>query len=238
MSRRRSIRTVLLVLCALAVAAPAQALAAPAPHAAAKRCKKGFVRKHGRCVCPKGRVRTGSRCVTRKKTAPQAVTPTTGSPSPGAPTTPGPVDGPPFAPPGRDLTGTDAANAILPFLANSTFTDCPAGIGVGCVVENRYGHFADGSFYYCRLTPTSGSDIINAPHPFQIIGADQKADGSWAVTLKIVSYGDQLVYYTWSVTTAGVATGLYWGPGKDPRSDPAEGLGPLQWVRGARSCSY
>ena len=93
--------------------------------------------------------------------------------------------------------------------------------------------------YYCRLTPTSGSDIINSAHPFQIIGADQKADGSWAATLKVVSYGDALTYYTWTVTSAGVATGLYWGPGSSPQTDPAtQQIGPLRWVRGARNCSY
>ena len=96
----------------------------------------------------------------------------------------------------------------------------------------------DGTMYCCRLTPNSGSDILNSGHAFQIIGADQKADGSWAVTLKVVSYGDALTYYTWSVTTTGSATGLYWGPGLDPTSDPAsEQIGPLTWVRGARDCS-
>jgi hypothetical protein len=239
-----------LLLCAVLVTATATAQAAatpqPAPAAAtkAKACKKGFVRKKGRCVCPKGKVRHGARCTAKKKAkvAPKPTTtpvPTTpGTPAPGTPTTPGPVDGPPFSPPGHDITGTEAANAILPFLANSTFTDCPTGFPT-CPYEERYGHFADGSMYYCRLTPTSGSDIINAAHPFQIIGADQKADGSWAVTLKVVSYGDALTYYTWTVTTAGVATGLYWGPGSNPQTDAAtQQIGPLRWVRGARNCSY
>lgn len=202
--------------------------------AKAKRCAKGFVRRKGRCVCPKGKVRKGRRCA--KKPATQNPTPTTGSPSPGTPTTPPAVDGPPFSPPGKDLTGQDAANAILKYLANSTFTDCVTGWPT-CAVEQRYGHFADGNMYYCRLTPTSGSDIINAAAPFQIVGADQKADGSWAVTLQIASYGNT-THYTWSVTAAGVATGIYWGPGTDPRVDQGEGIGPLQWVRGARNCSY
>ncbi len=173
--------------------------------------------------------------MTPKPTTPA---PTPGTPTPGTPTTPGPVDGPPFSPPGHDITGTEAANAILPFLANSTFTDCPTGFPT-CPYEERYGHFPDATMYYCRLTPTSGSDIINSAHAFQIIGADQKADGSWAVTLKVVSYGDALTYYTWSVTAAGVATGLYWGPGLNPQTDaPSQQIGPLKWVRGARNCSY
>ena len=235
--------TVLVMLVSLTAAQAVAGSAAAAPGAPpptgaaakAKKCKKGLVRRKGRCVCAKGKVRRGARCVTvKKKIAPA---PTPGAPTPGAPTTPGATDGPPFAPPGKDLTGTPAANAILPFLANSTFTDCPLGIGAGCAVEERYGHFGDGTMYYCRLTPTAGSDIINSAHPFQIIGADQKADGSWAVTLKVDSYG-QLVYYTWSVTAQGVANGLYWGPGKDPQSEAPAQIPPLQWIRGARNCSY
>ena len=234
----------LLVLTALLITAVAVAPAHAAP-SKVTHCKKTFVRKHGKCVCPTGKVRHGAKCVAKRKTPakkPATGTPTTpttpGTPSPGTPTTPGPVDGAPFAPPGHDITGTEAANAILPFLANSSFTDCPA-MFPACAVEERYGHFASGVMYYCRLTPTPGSDIINAGHAFQIIGADQKADGSWAVTLKVVSYGDALTYYTWSVSTTGVAYGLYWGPGSNPTTDaPSQRIGPLQWVRGARDCSY
>ncbi|MCU0312933.1 MAG: hypothetical protein MUC84_02580 [Solirubrobacteraceae bacterium] len=232
----------LLLTGALIAAAPAPAAPALAPDGQAaatkKKCKKGFVRKKGRCVCPKGKVKKGSRCVTRRKTP---VTPVPGpapaTPAPNAPTTPPAADGPPFSPPGRDLTGTEAANALLKFVANSSFTDCVPG-WPNCAVEERYGHFADATMFYCRLTSTSGADIINQGRSFQIIGAEQKADGGWGVTLQVASYDNQAVYYTWSVTTAGVATGLYWGPGKDPRTDQGEGLGPLQWVRGARNCSY
>lgn len=227
-----------LLACALAwvspaLAAPTRAGGTAAGAAKAQRCAKGFVRRKGRCVCPKGRVRRGRRCVKQPARKP---TPTTGSPSPGAPTAPPPADGPPFSPPGRDLTGQEAANALLKYLANSTFTDCVTGWPT-CAVETRYGHLADGTMYYCRLTNVSGADIINSPHAFQIIGADQKADGSWAVTLQVDSYGNT-VYYTWSVTAAGVATGLYWGPGQDPRMDAGAALGPLQWVRGGRTCAY
>ncbi len=241
MRRRVALLTLPAVLAAV-LAAPASAAAEPpvaAPAAKAKKCKKGFVRKKGRCVCPKGKVRRGAKCVTRpkKQTAPVPA-PTAGAPTPGAPTTPGPVDGPPFAPPGQNLTGSPAANAILPFLANSTFTDCVTG-WPACAVEERYGHFADATMFYCRLTSSSGSDIINQGRSFQIIGADQKADGSWAVSLQVASYDNQAVYYTWTVGTTGVATGLYWGPGSSPQSDPpAQSIGPLQWVRGARNCSY
>ncbi|MCU0257519.1 MAG: hypothetical protein MUF56_00655 [Solirubrobacteraceae bacterium] len=232
----------LLLTGALIAAAPAPAAPALAPDGQAaatkKKCKKGFVRKKGRCVCPKGKVKKGSRCVTRRKTP---VTPVPGpapaTPAPNAPTTPPAADGPPFSPPGRDLTGTEAANALLKFVANSSFTTCVPG-WPNCAVEERYGHFADATMYYCRLTNTSGADIINQGRSFQIIGAAQKADGAWGVTLQVASYDNQAVYYTWSVTAGGVATGLYWGPGKDPQTDQGEGLGPLQWVRGARNCSY
>lgn len=242
MHRRATALTTLLLVAALALAGPAGAPASGASQSAAaakaKKCKKGFVRKKGRCVCPKGKKRKGSRCVTVKRKKQQAATPTPGAPTPGTPTAPGPTDGPPFAPPGKDLTGSPAANAILPFLANSSFTDCAAGWPT-CAVEERYGHFADGTMFYCRLTSSSGSDIINQGRAFQIIGADQKADGSWAVTLQVASYDDQAVYYTWTVTATGVATGLYWGPGSSPQSGPpTQSIGPLQWVRGARNCSY
>lgn len=232
----------LLLLAALAWGAPAASAGTPdgaaaASAAKAKRCAKGFVRRKGRCVCPKGKVKRRKRCVKKPAAKPKATpTPTTGTPTPGTPTTPPAADGPPFSPPGRDITGTEAANALLKYLANSTFTDCVTGWPT-CAVETRYGHFADGGMYYCRLTNVSGADVINGAQPFQIIGADQKADGAWAVTLQVASYGNT-VYYTWSVSTTGVATGLYWGPGKDPRMDAGEALGPLQWVRGARNCSY
>ena len=239
---RRSWPTAAALTIALLCAGPTLATAAPTATATvsahAKKCAKGFVRRKGRCVCPRTKVRKGRRCVARRKSTPVTVTPTPGTPTTPAPSPPAASDGPPFSPPGRDITGTDAANAILPFLANSTFTDCVTGFPT-CAYEQRYGHFADGTMYYCRLTPVSGSDIINAGHPFQIIGADQHADGSWAVTLRIDPGGGSYTYYTWSVTTAGVATGLYWGPGSSPQTDAAtEQIGPLQWVRGARNCSY
>lgn len=148
--------------------------------------------------------------------------------------------GPLFTPPGRDLSGNEAAQAILPYLGNSTFTDCVPG-WPNCAVESRYGYFTSGESYYCRLTNTSGSDIINAGHPFQIIGAEMKADGSWMVDLQITSYGGALTYYEWRVATNGVANGAYWGPNHsiyDYPNSPTDYIGPLQWVRGARNCSY
>ncbi len=165
--------------------------------------------------------------------------PGTGTPGAGTPGTGTPGTGPLFPAPARDLTGNEAAQALVALLGNSTFTDCAAG-WPNCAVEERYGHFADGTMYYCRLTNSSGSDIINQGHAFQIIGADFKTDGSWAVSLAIAAYAGQTTYYTWSVGATGVANGLYWGPGASPlNGDPAtQAIGPLQWVRGARNCSY
>lgn len=149
-------------------------------------------------------------------------------------------NGPLFTPPGRDLVGDEAARAIVPYLTNATFTDCVAG-WPSCAVESRYGYFASGNSYYCRLTSNSGSDIINGAHPFRIIGAEMKADGSWGVSLEVTSYGGALTYYEWQVGTNGVANGAYWGPSNSIYANPgspSEYIGPLQWVRGARDCSY
>ena len=153
------------------------------------------------------------------------------------PVTPG--NGPLFGTPGTDKVGQAAYDAIKGFLADSTFTDCPA-TWPNCAVEYRYGHFANGNVYYCRLTNTSGSDIINGASPItQILGAEQHADGSWAVSYARDSYGNT-VYYTWRVSAAGDVTGLYWGPGTtDPSTAaPTEQISGLVWVRGARDCSY
>lgn len=152
---------------------------------------------------------------------------------------PNPSNGALFGTPGKDTVGQTAYDAIKGFLADSTFTDCPAK-WPNCAVEYRYGHFANGNVYYCRLTSTSGSDIINGASPItQILGAEQHADGSWAVSYARNSYGNT-VYYTWRVSATGAVTGLYWGPGTtDPSTAaPTEQITGLVWVRGARDCSY
>ena len=132
-----------------------------------------------------------------------------------------------FHPNRHNLTGLSAARTLLPFLKNSTFTDCRARFP-RCAVENRYGHFSSGLMYYCRLTPSSGADIINGGRSFQIIGATVSKNGSWAVTLRVLSYGGAFVYYTWAVTNTGTARGLYWGPGFSPTTSAAnQRLGPL-----------
>ncbi len=161
-------------------------------------------------------------------------TPPTPAPAP-APSPAGPA--PLFPPPAAPLTGNAAFDAIKGFLADSRFTDCPAG-WPSCAVEQRYSHFANGDQYYCRLTPTSGSDINSYGSIKQISGAEYAADGSWGIEYYLSSYGNT-VFYSWTVSPYGVVNGRYWGPGRDPSSGPPnENIGPLQWVRGAKDCSY
>jgi hypothetical protein len=105
-------------------------------------------------------------------------------------------------------------------------------------VETRYSHHADGSQYYCYLTPTSGADRITHGEITQISGAEHNADGSWGFEYYMSSYGNT-VFYSWSVTPMGVVSGRYWGPGRDPSSGPPnESIGPLQYVSGAKTCAY
>ncbi len=235
-TRSRFVTVLSVLACALAVVVATSSAATKHHAEKPAKCHTGFVRSKGHCVCPKGKVRKGAKCVKKTATTPSTkpgTTPTPVTTTPGQ-TTPAPL----FTPPGKDLTGTPAAQAIVPYLTNSTFTSCVAGFP-NCPVEERYGHFANGTMFYCRLTPTSGSDIINAGHAYSIVGADMKADGSWAVTLQVISYGDALTYYTWTVSTSGAATALYWGPGSNPQTDsPSQQISGLRWVRGARDCSY
>jgi hypothetical protein len=163
-------------------------------------------------------------------------------PAPKAPPAPTPPAAPPgtpvlFPPPAAASTGDAAWNAIRAWAANSTFTDCPAG-WPNCAVETRYSHHADGAQYFCRLTPTSGADISAFGEIIRISGAEHKADGSWGFEYYLSSYGNT-TFYSWSITPQGVVTGNYWGPGRDPSSgQPNESLGPLQYVSGAKTCSY
>ena len=112
--------------------------------------------------------------------------------------------------PAAPSTGNAAFEAIKGYLADSRFTDCPAG-WPNCAVEERYSHFANGDHYYCRLTPTSGSDIRSYGSIAQISGAEHNADGSWGVEYYLSSYGNT-TFYSWSVSNQGVVNGRYWGP--------------------------
>lgn len=142
-----------------------------------------------------------------------------------------------FTAPGVDSTGNAAWEAVKGYFANSTLTDCPAG-WPNCAVEQRYGYFADGTTWYCRLTSTSGSDIRSQATITQIVGAEQKADGGWAVTYQDLASG-YTHFYTVRVGANGAATILYWASGIDPSTNPpSEVYSGLQWMRGAKDCSY
>ncbi|MBJ7472727.1 MAG: hypothetical protein JHD16_15585 [Solirubrobacteraceae bacterium] len=171
-----------------------------------------------------------------------------GSPGPGAtpapgasPTTPGaPAPTGPtslFGAPAAPLEGQAAANAVLPFLVDSRFTDCVAG-WPNCFTAQHFGHFANGDMWYCRLTSAQGADIKSYSSNLTVTGANQAVDGSWAISYAVLSYG-AVRNYRWDVTAQGVATGQYWNSESvAPGQQPNEIYTGYQWVRGARDCTF
>lgn len=160
---------------------------------------------------------------------------------PGTPTTPATPNTPAaptslFGTPATALTGQQALEALQPYLVDARFTDCVAG-WPNCAVEERYSAFPNGDHWYCRLTSSSGSDIKSYGSSLTITGAQQATDGSWAISYAILSYGN-ITNYRWDVTPLGAATGQYWGPGVSTGGPPSQVIPGLQWVRGARDCSY
>ena len=92
----------------------------------------------------RSRSRIGGKHRTLKTTVQATTTTTCGSPRRPAPL---------FAAPGVDRTGNEAYEAVKGYFANSMLTDCPAGWGVGCSVEERYSMFADGTQVVLPLDP-------------------------------------------------------------------------------------
>ncbi len=170
----------------------------------------------------------------KNKTLRTSVQGTTTPTGPGG--TPGGSTQPLFVAPGVDSTGNAAWEAVKGYFANSTLTDCPAG-WPNCPVEQRYGFFENGTTWYCRLTNNAGSDIRSQATITGIVGAEQKADGSWAVSYQDESYGYNH-YYTVRVAANGAGTVQYWASGADPNGPPSEVYTGLQWMRGAKDCSY
>jgi hypothetical protein len=179
----------------------------------------------------------GTRTLSTKVAGTPPAVPAPAPPAAPAPQIPAPAPGGPlFPPPAQATTGDAAWQAIRGYLADSRFTDCPQG-WPACAVEERYSHFANGDHWYCRMTPTSGSDIRSYGQIAQISGAEHNADGSWGVEYFLSSYGNT-TFYSWRVAPNGAATGQYWGPGRSPSTGAADQvLTGLQWVRGARDCS-
>lgn len=136
-----------------------------------------------------------------------------------------------FEAPGRRLTGNEAVPFLEKYLFNSTFTDCPAG-WPNCSVEQRYSHTSGGSFYYCRLTSVSGADIINGAKAYQVQNVVVEADGSWTFNEQVENSGGSS-FYEWHVATNGAVNGAYQFNG-----GAFEQIGGLQYVSGARDCSY
>ncbi|ADB49256.1 hypothetical protein [Conexibacter woesei] len=91
--------------------------------------------------------------------------------------------------------------------------------------------YSSGSFWYCRLTPTSGSDIRFSSE-YTVLNAVVEADGSWAFDETVPSGGNPS-YYEWHVATNGTVTGGYRSPGGDVQQ-----LGPFQYVHQPADCSY
>lgn len=159
----------------------------------------------------------------------------------GTSTTPTPVPPgggtqPLFTAPGVDRVGSEAWEAVKGYFADSTLTDCPAG-WPNCPVEQRYGFFESGTTWYCRLGNTSGPDIRSQATVVAIVGAEQKADGAWAVSYQDEAYG-YYHYYTVRVAANGAGTVQYWASGADPNGPPSEVYTGLIWMRGAKDCSY
>lgn len=172
---------------------------------------------------------------TAKTTVPGgSTTPDNGSTPPAPPSGGGAA--PLFTAPGVDSTGTAAWDAVKGYFSNSTLTDCPAG-WPNCSVEERYGIFENGTQWYCRLTPTAQSDIRSVSNIVKVIGAEQKADGSWGVSYQVNSY-DNLHQYTVRVAANGAAVVQWWGSGADFSGPPNEVKSGLVWMRGAKDCSY
>lgn len=187
-----------------------------------------------RRVAVKVTIKGKSRTLRAKATETVAATPT----DPGTPTTPTTPATPTslFGTPATALTGRPALEALQPYLANARFTDCVAG-WPNCAVEERYSAFPNGDHWYCRLTSSSGSDIKAYGSSLTITGAQQATDGSWAISYAIMSYGN-ITNYRWDVTPLGAATGQYWGPNVSTAGPPSQVISGMQWVRGARDCSY
>jgi len=159
-----------------------------------------------------------------------------GTSVPPTPAPPAPTNQPLFVAPGVDRVGNEAWEAVKGYFANSTLTDCPAG-WPNCPVEQRFGFFENGTTWYCRLTNSAGSDIRSQASIVGIVGAEQKADGAWAVSYQDEAYG-YYHYYTVRVAANGSGTVQYWASGVDPNGPPSEVYSGLQWMRGAKDCSY
>jgi hypothetical protein len=220
------LRRLLVLACALGLlgAAVAAGSAGASPSAASggkkgKSCKKGYK--------PKTVTRKGKKVKVCRKVKAKS-----------APTAPGndtPAPGPTglFEAPGKQLDGESAKPFLQKYLLNSRFTDCPTGWPSCGGFEDRYSHVADGTFYKCLLRPTSGSDVKSVGG-YTVDNARIEADGSW-IFHEVISWYGYYSAYEWHVAANGAVEGAY---ESTAGSGSAEKLPPLQYVAGARDCSY
>jgi hypothetical protein len=216
------LRHLLLALCAVVLLTAPVALAGPVDSSSAaaskkkgKHCKKGYKLKTV--------TRKGKKVKVCRKVKPPTPAPTPG-PAPGAPGL--------FEAPGKQLEGEAAKPFLTKYLLNSRFTDCPTGWPSCGGFENRYSHTADNTFYKCLLRPTSGSDVKSVGE-YGVDNARVEPDGSWTFH-EVVSWYSEYTAFEWHVAANGVVEGAVQGhPGETP-----EKIGPLQYVAGARDCSY
>jgi hypothetical protein len=224
-----ALRRLLLATCALALLGAPPAFAdAGAGAGASKKCKHGYklktVSKHGKKVkvCAKAKGKGKGKGKSQQPPAPVA-------PPAAAPTAPAGL----FDAPGTKLEGEAAKPFLQKYLLNSTFTDCPTGWPSCGGFEDRYSHATDGSFYKCLLRPTSGSDVKSVGG-YTVDNARIEPDGSWIFHEIIDWYGYQSAY-EWRVAANGVVEGAYQSTAG---SGTPEKIGPLQYVSGAKSCTY
>jgi hypothetical protein len=224
------LRRLIVAVCALAMLTASLAVTGAGAHstgpagatASKKKCPKGkklvTVTKHGKKtkVCKKKKA-TPAPPPCRLATSSCAIPAPTGV----------------FEAPGKTLEGEAAKPFLTKYLLNSTFTDCPTGWPSCGGFEDRYSHTTDSTFYQCLLRPTSGSDVKSVGE-YGVDNARIEADGSWTFHERIGWYG-YVSSFEWHVAANGVVEGAYQS---HENVGTPEKLGPLQYVSGARDCSY
>ena len=219
------LRRLIVAVCALALLTASFAVAGASAHSAGPAGAAASKKK-----CPKGKkLVTVSKHGKKVKVCKKKKTPT---PVPAPTPTPTPPTGI-FEAPGKTLEGEAAKPFLQKYLLNSRFTDCPTGWPSCGGFEDRYSHTADNTFYQCLLRPTSGSDVKSVGE-YGVDNARIEADGSWTFHERIGWYG-YVSSFEWHVAANGVVEGAYQS---HENVGTPEKLGPLQYVSGARDCSY
>ncbi len=133
-------------------------------------------------------------------------------------------------------TQADSGNEAVPFLEkylfNSTFTDCPAGwpncIGRAALQPHLWRLLLLLPPDLGRRAPTSST----APRPTRCRTSSSRPTAPGPSTSSVENSGGSS-FYEWHVTTNGAVNGAYQFNG-----GAFEQIGGLQYVSGARDCSY